>query len=94
MLTGGGSNVQNIGPYMTKDTGLKVDTVLPGTDNLLQNDLSKPNIKIQNLSAKYSTVSGLLNIHYFLEKEKSKKDKSSIAGKYFNNFVNWIKELS
>lgn len=90
LLTGGGSNLKNISNYLSKDLGVSTQAILPGVSD--ENDYSS--LKLRELSAKYATVSGLLNVNHILSCEEKLNQKPSKTMRYFNYFVNWIKELS
>ena len=48
----------------------------------------------QSLATKYATVVGLLYLEILHRQNFYLKEKNTYLSKYFNGFINWLKELS
>lgn len=93
VLTGGGSEIINVCPFISKVMTMRVNKVGPTfrlDDTLSHNDRDRPG----ELASKYATVVGLLFTEFSRQIDERKMRKSRWAGHYFGQFVNWIKELS
>ncbi len=87
VLTGGGSDVNGLGWFLAKQLGIHVRQ-------------AKPSLKIGSddnkkyYATRYATSLGLVNVSLgkiITHKIKAKRLK---AGRYINQFINWLKELS
>lgn len=97
LLTGGGSDVKNISGHFNHVLQMSCGTIKPQLPKDMTADLHMKNItdeEAKSLSSKYATVSGLLYIEIQNYNEEAKYLKSGFAGRYFSQFVSWLKELS
>jgi cell division protein FtsA len=93
VLTGGGSDIEDICSFMSRVLGIRVSKVAPSLqlENALSNEAGR---SAASLASKYATVSGLLFTEVCRQSDDRKMRKNRWAGHYFGQFVNWIKELS
>jgi cell division protein FtsA len=93
ILTGGGSEILDVCPFMTKVMGVSVAKISPSV-SFSQESMPTDYTPTTNLASKYATVSGLIFTEFSRYLDDQKVRKSRWAGHYFGQFVNWLKELS
>jgi len=109
-LTGGGSEVLGIAPFMESLLKVPVTKARPTLDlaklsvqqiensGFAQSRNSALAPQIQRVptvyAAKYATVVGLLNLEVGRQAEIARTKRPSWPGKYLAGFMNWLKELS
>ncbi|MEZ4742879.1 MAG: cell division protein FtsA [Bdellovibrionota bacterium] len=96
LLTGGGSELKGICEYYASMDIGRIDKIKPRFSEHLEKHLeSKINSSEKTkLASKFATVSGLLYLEIIQLIEERKFRKVKWLGQYFNQFVNWLKELS
>lgn len=95
VLTGGGSDVQSLEQMMSYILKIPVRKTLPNPCKQLNFDVKDQKLFEQRqLASKYSTVSGMLILEQLLNLKKDSNPKHSMLGKYYQNFISWVKELS
>ncbi len=91
ILTGGGSEIRELVPYLSERLSYTIHKSRPGWPSP-----ATPHEGTQNqaLASKYATVVGLLHLeHQRLHSSKTGEKSKKIAS-YFRNFLSWVKELS
>lgn len=89
ILTGGGSTVAGLGPFLERRLGMPVTAALPSSDGLLPMSTNHT-----EFSPKYATVLGLLNLELSRIRENSHTSRSSWSNRYISQFLTWVRELS
>ena len=103
-LTGGGSEVLGIAPFLEKLLHVPVSKSLPTMDlaklTLEHSELNLESGTLQRqtsatiYASKYATVIGLLNLEVGRQAELRRTRRPSWPGKYLAGFANWLRELA
>ena len=92
IITGGGSELKNIGPFISQQRSLYVSKNKPRLPKIA-NGTASPDERT-TASTPYATVTGLLYLAWLHEEKNHSHSVSTKATFHLKSFINWLKEMA